>query len=65
MDETTTHTDRLLREARLIREDERARMRTQVAAMSSWAIGKNPNGHTACWLNRDDVLALLDGGSDE
>lgn len=38
-----------------------AELREKVAAMSSWAIGENPNGHTALWVNKDDVLALIDG----
>jgi hypothetical protein len=43
-----------------IRADDRADLRARVKAMSSWAIGENRDGHTALWINKDDVLALID-----
>jgi hypothetical protein len=44
-------------------DEYRADLRAQVKAMSSWAIGKNRDGHTALWVNKNDILRLIDAPS--
>lgn len=41
-------------------DEYRSDLRAQVKAMPSWAIGENRDGHTALWVNKDDVLTLID-----
>jgi hypothetical protein len=44
-------------------DEYRADLRAQVKSMPSWAVGKNRDGSTALWLNRNDILRLIDAPS--